>query len=791
MKSQENKPEQELTVSVTTKWQRVRWLLILAATIAALLALLAFLALRITPPASDPSPYGEVSRSGEMLDRSGRLLFAFLNPEDQWCFPRTLGQFSPHLINATIAAEDQRFRKHPGVDPIAVLRAALQNVGRRGVASGASTITMQVVKLTELVPAERPRPGLAQRVGTKLWQAWQALRLERALDKDQILEAYLNKAPYGLNLIGAEAAARRYFGKPAAELGAAEAAVLAGLPKAPSAFEPLSHPDRALNRRNYVLDRMFAEGYLDDPAYREARGKPLGAAWNEFPKQAPHLAMKMRGRIRAEGPLQVTLDGPLQASVERMLAAHLKRFDNEVTNAAAIVVDVATASVLARAGSADFFGTPGGGQVDLCTAPRSPGSTLKPFTYALAMERNQLYASEQLLDDTLDYGSYNPANFDGEYHGLVSAETALRFSLNVPAVTALERIGAEKLLDLLRRTGLSTLTKPAGDYGLGLTLGNCEVRLDEMAGAYCMLANLGQYRPLQILASGPGVANSPVLSRGTALAMYRMMETAFPNELGDGLVRAQGVVPRVCWKTGTSTGYRDAWTFAFNCQYVVGVWLGNNDAKSSRRLVGARAALPLAEAIFRSLPPATGSVWPETRGDMQPVRVCSLSGLPATEWCKSTSEASIPSIQYTNRRCDVHAPQTGNEGVVERWPGTAHGWNLARIANPVAVHQEDSAFAKEQKLALQIQEPANTAQYVFTGEPQGDRICLSASLDDHLPLHWYADDRFLGTSAPSRPMFLDLLPGPHQVACMTPSGETDSVTFEVLSPTGETPLRTQ
>ena len=743
----------------------------------------------------DVMPYLRSEPSGEMLDRQGILLYAFLNSEEQWCFPRDLEGFSTRLLEATMAAEDQRFFRHPGVDVLALMRAAGQNVLGRRVVSGASTITMQVVKL-----GGRNTQSLSRKAA----QMVAALRLERRAAKEDILCAYLNKAPYGLNLVGAEAAARRYFGKRAAELTLPEAALLAGLPKSPTAFQPLAHPERARARRAYVLRRMGDEGFIGPAEAEAAQACPLGAAWHAFPRQAPHLAMRLRNRISAEDAVRVALDAALQAEVETQVRAHLKRFDNDVTNAAVMVADVASGQVLARAGSADFFDAWSGGQVDICRAARSPGSALKPFTYALAIEQNRLYPSEHLFDGTLDYGKYNPGNFDGEYTGLISAADALHYSLNVPAITALERLGADAMQGFLQRIGLTTLTKAPEYYGLGLTIGSCEVRLDEMMAAYCMLANTGVYRPLrEVLDDGPATGER-LVSRGTALALYQMLEYPFPKELDARLVRAQGVHPRVCWKTGTSTGFHDAWAFAFNRQYVVGVWLGNSDGRASRRLVGAKAALPLAARIFRGLRPGSSPAWPETGGELRPVKVCAVSGLPASPWCPVTKTASLPRNQFLHRRCDMHHPHPDGEHIVERWPGMAHHWNLARIENPVTVTharalqnrdspcsgtREDSPCFVEEKVALRITNPVHRAQYVLTGEAQGDRIRLDATVEGRVPLFWYLDDRCLGVSRALAPLLVNLEPGSHKLACMAPGGETDVVQFEVISPDADAEFR--
>jgi penicillin-binding protein 1C len=776
-------------------------------TVAAAIAAAVALAVALFWP-MDPVPYLRVHASGEMVDRSGRQMYAVLNDRGQWCFRRELGEISPYLVQATVAAEDERFYSHAGVDPIAVVRAVWQNVSRRRVVSGASTLTMQVVK-------DRSHPSRS--LGAKARQALHALRLDARATKEAILEAYLNTAPYGLNLVGCEAASRRFFGKPSGELTLSEAALLAGLPKAPTACMPLVHPARALVRRDYVLRRMREEGCIEEETYRRALAEPVTAKWHEFPKLSPHLATSIREELSQGKQVRVTLDADVQRRVEELVRGWVKRFDGDVTNAAAIVIDVSEATVLARVGSADFFSTPGGGQVDGCRAPRSPGSALKPFTYALAMERQRLYACETLLDDSLDYGLYSPGNFDGEYNGLIPAGEALRRSLNVPAITVLERVGVEPVYAFLESAGLTTLRRPAEDYGLGLTIGNCEVRLEELAAAYCALANLGEYRPLRIrqdqdgarvrapsleeqTEARPGARKASarrILSRGTCLKVYEMLEQPLPEEFSRSVVRAKGVPERVCWKTGTSTGYRDAWAFVFNQHYVVGVWTGNNSGRASPSLVGSRAALPLAARLFRALEPKSTPAWPDLQDDLREVTVCAVSGLPATPWCARTNACWLPRNQFLHRKCDMHYPH------VERWPGTAKGWDLAHIESPVELARTEndivsrtepaqdagarkastppvvSPFSPEQAKSLRILIPTNKAEYVLTGEPGGDRIKLRTSVDAHEPLHWYLNDHYVGDSTPESPRFVDLAPGTHKLACMTAGGALDLVHFQV------------
>lgn len=722
----------------------------------------------------DPRPYLRVNASSEMTDRSGKLMYAFLNPDEQWLFPRELAEISPYLIQATIAAEDQRFYEHAGIDPAAVLRAAWQNLASGGVRSGASTITMQVVKR---------RHSSTRSIAGKVVQAVQALRLERHATKNEILCAYLNSAPYGLNLVGCEAAARRYFGKPALELTLEEAALLAGLPKAPTALMPLAKPEAARDRRNHVLVRMRDEGFISPLEWKLATAAPVSAKWNDFPAHSPHLAMRLASRSAFTGRVATTLDYAVQARCERAVVDALKTFDNEVTNGAVIVLDAASAEVLARVGSADFFRTPDGGQVDVIRSPRSPGSALKPFTYALAIERNKLYACEMLLDDSLDYGLYHPANYDGKYRGLVSASYALRRSLNVPSVIVLERLGYGELHAFLRQAGLTTLSRPAEQYGLGLTLGNCEVRLDELAAAYGMLANLGLYRPLRETLEAPVAASRRILSEGTAVELFQMLEQPLPDEYQRDVVHAVGYTPPVCWKTGTSTGHHDAWAFVFNRHYVVGVWLGNNSGRSSKRLVGARAALPLAARIFRALPPKPQPAWPDRARATREVRVCAATGLPATAWCGKTNTAMIAGNQYLNRDCDVHYPAassttTPETGVVERWPAGAREWDLARVTAPIQPGIDE--FPRVE--GLQILTPADKSEFVLTREDQADRIRPRASADGTMTVHWYLDGRYLGEAGPERHLFLALSEGEHQLTCMALNGDTDTVTYRVDAP---------
>ncbi len=721
-------------------------------------------------PPLDTAPFLTVDLSPALVDRRENLMCAYLNEDQQWLFPVDLDAVSPWLVQATLAAEDKRFFSHAGIDLRAVLRAAWRNLRAGRIVSGASTLTMQL--------ANRHQTARGRLAG-KVEQAFTALRLDRAADKRSILAAYLNTAPYGGNLVGVEAAARRYFGKCCTELTLEEAALLAGLPKSPTAMNPLFYPERAQARRDAVLRRMRHERMISEKELREALERPPGVRRHEYPVLAPHLAQSLGGRARDNGRLALTLDGTLQARLEEMIPLYLRQFNNQVNNAAVMVVDVREGTVLARVGSADFASDGIRGQYDVCRARRAPGSALKPFIYAYAMEQQRLYPSEAFLDQNLDFGVYNPNNFDGEFKGLISAGEALRWSLNIPAVQVLERAGLEEAVTFLRSLGFSGIQYPSGHYGLGLVLGNCEVTLEALVNAYLVLARLGVRQDAVFVRGESAPASRRLLSEGTALALWYMLEQPFPDEPWSNVVRLNDRSSRICWKTGTSTGFRDAWAVAFNSHYVIGAWLGNTNGSAAPRLIGAHAALPLVARIFRSLPVPPVPAWPSTEGRLCEVQICALSGLPKSPWCSRTATALFPAGQFLHRRCDVHRP--GLDGTVGvYWPPTTRRWDLAKVpaSEGAAVVVEEAGPSTGRQRKLSIKRPVQNATYVLSGETGEDRIRLEANIGNE-ELQWYCNGRYLGASDRMRPLFLDLLPGQHQVSCMSASGQTAKVDFNV------------
>lgn len=581
-----------------------------------------------------PLPRGitEPPASGlEFLDRHGRTLRELRDGQEQFSRTAAEGEIPAVLMQATLAAEDQRFWSHNGVDWRATLRAAWQLVRNGRIVSGGSSITQQLVKLA----APRPRT-----FRTKLIEAAQALRLEREWDKPRILAAYLNRLDYGNLRAGSDAAARHYFDKAPADLSAAEAAFLAGLPQAPSRLNPRARFAGAKRRQEWILGRMHALGWLTSEDYTRSLAEPVQLAPPRREFAAPHFVDLL---LEREAPdtsrpqrVTTTLDLELNRFVEQTLRSQLARLrEQQVGNGAAVVLDNRTGAVLALVGSEDYF-APAAGQVNGAWAPRSAGSTLKPFTYALAFERGATPASivaDVPCEFSTATGVFAPVNYDRHCHGPVRHRLALANSLNIPAVRVLDELGGAAVLHArLRACGLTTLAQPAEHYGLGLTLGNAEVRLLELANAYACLARLGEWRPWRLL-EGAGDYKSPtrVISREAAWLVADVLADNRARALAFGLETPLRFDFPVACKTGTSTDYRDNWAVGYTPEFTVAVWAGNFDGSPMRGVSGVTGAGPVLHTIFQNLRTRFGTTWFEPPTGWVQREVHPLTGKLVTE----------------------------------------------------------------------------------------------------------------------------------------------------------------
>lgn len=546
--------------------------------------------------------------STEFLDCHGEPLRLMLVDEHYYRQPAGLADISPAVIAATLAAEDERFFFHPGFDPLAMARAVINAARGARPVSGASTITQQLVK----------EPG-ARSLAGKAREVLRAVRLELAWSKERILGEYLNRLDYGNLRTGIAAASGYYFDKPPSDLSPAEAAFLAALPRAPGRLDPHRNWAGARERQQWILRRMRETGALGRDEYDRALAEPLALRphWQEF--AAPHfvdLLLQRRGLLPEQGgPVRTTLDLALTRTVEDALAGQLARLgEHQASGAAAVVLHNPTGEVLALAGSGDYFAA-GAGQVNGAWVRRSPGSAVKPFTYLLALERGANPAT--IVADvptafTTPTGLYRPNNYNHRFRGPVSLRQALGNSLNVAAIRVLEMAGGPaELHRLLRDLGLTTLDQPAGYYGLGLTLGNGEARLLELANAYATLARGGRHLPFRLLAdkTNDGYRGRRLFSEESAYLVSDMLSDNRARAAAFGLRSHLAFPFRAACKTGTSSDYRDNWAVGYTPEFTVAVWVGNPDGRPMRGITGVTGAAPAMHEILSRLHDTRGTSW--------------------------------------------------------------------------------------------------------------------------------------------------------------------------------------
>ena len=536
----------------------------------------------------------DVLVSDVVTDRDGRPLRAFPIEDGRWRLPVALGEVDAGFLAALVAVEDKRFYAHGGVDGRAVLRALRDAIFTGEVRSGASTLTMQTARLLE------PRPRSLRSKLTECLRAWQ---IERRLTKDEILALYLTLAPYGGNLEGVESAAWAYLGRSAAELTDAETALLIALPQAPEARRPDLRPETARSARIRVLDRLAGVGQITLARATEAASAPLPTRRHDFPAAAWHAAEW--ARVPGQGTQRTTLDGALQAEAERLVAALVATTPDDV-QAAALVVDVGTRAVLASVGSARRDAP--GGWLDLTDRRRSPGSTLKPFVYALAFEDGLATPDTLVADLPARLGSYAPENFDRNFRGEVTVADALRHSLNVPAVRVLDRVSAERFVGAL--SGAVDAAVPEGlrgGAGLATALGGLGLTARDLVVLYASLADGGIARPLRVTPSAPTSPGVRIVAAEAAAEVLAVLEgsPAPPGRMPAALTTG---APRVAYKTGTSYGYRDAWAAGVSGGLVAVVWVGRPDGAPRPGVTGREGALPTLFALFDASVPACAAL---------------------------------------------------------------------------------------------------------------------------------------------------------------------------------------
>jgi penicillin-binding protein 1C len=522
-----------------------------------------------------PAPLGrDLDYSHAVLDRNGTLLRAYATKEGRWRLPAKVEDVDPRFLKLLFNYEDKRFYEHGGVDPLAMGRAVFQLMVQGHIVSGGSTLTMQVARLLE--PREH-RTFLA-----KLRQVTRALELEHHLSKRQILTLYLSLAPYGGNLEGIRAASLAYFGKEPKRLSLAEAALLVALPQSPEFRRPDRYPDAARAARARVLDR--AEGVVSADEIKRAKAEPVPRARRQLPMLAPHAADKVVSLEAEQRVHHLTIDAAFQKALEDLARERAQALGPDIS-VAILAVDNASGEVRARVAAPDYFDTRRAGQVDMTEALRSPGSTLKPFIYGLGFEDGLIHPETLIDDRPARYGSYRPENFDLTFQGTVTVRKALQLSLNVPAIAVLGKVGVSRLSARLAQAGAG-LVLPKGEApGLAMGLGGVGVKLSDLVMLYAGLARLGAAVPLVERAGGLEATPRRLLDPVAAWYVGNVLIGAPPAD--------NAPYGRIAFKTGTSYGYRDAWSVGFDGRMTIGVWVGRPDGAPVPGLVGRAAAAPI------------------------------------------------------------------------------------------------------------------------------------------------------------------------------------------------------
>jgi len=673
----------------------------------------------------------------QIYDRNEKTLRTTLGENDLFCIPIPLNQMGEWTTKALIAFEDKRFLKHGGVDPIAICRATLHNVANGRVVSGASTLTTLVVKMTE--PRKR-------NLLTKVIEANHACDLETALSKEEILEQFINRAPFGGNIYGIEAASTYYLGKQARDLSLSESALLMGLPQSPHLLRPDRHLNRALIQRNKVLTRMKKMGSISESQYKIACAQKITIRKKSRSFFAPHFCDFILKRYPNQKSLQTTLDFNLQQIAQTTLQTRISELAPfGIQGGGVIIIDVRTGALRAMVGSPNFWIS----QINGTTARRSPGSTLKPFAYAMAMEEGMYTPASLIADIPTSFANYHPKNYSLKYSGAVSLRQALVQSLNIPALRCVQQIGLNNYIEKLRNLGFTTLNRSAQHYGLGIVLGSGETTLLELSNAYACLAREGTFQPLRFLKSDPTPASTRLYSKSVCFMISNILggEERSLEFVGH---QADIFIPQIAWKTGTSTGFRDAWCIAYNPDYVVGIWMGNPDGSPSPKLIGGTAAAPIACEIFRQLYPNADAPWFKKPATLKTRTICAHSGKPCSIHCRVT-------------KTDYYIPQISSPHPCTLCSEKGESWS-PEIEAFLKTHGIKNRSFKEKSLSIQSPQSGTKFRLLPVQKGRKQEIELIASSSEKI--YWFVD----GKLHPST--FWALKKGQHTIACSDTHGHT-------------------
>lgn len=743
-----------------------------------------------------PSRLFSESTSTVLFDRNGKLLCAKIADDGQWRFPE-MDSVPYKFEQCILEFEDRDFYKHIGISAKGIGRAIRQNMKKKKVVSGGSTITMQLARVMRKNP-ERSYPE-------KVKEMLIATRIEWTYSKKEILSLYASHAPFGGNVVGLETASWRYYGRASYQLSWAESATLAVLPNAPGLIFPGKNHEELLAKRNRLLKRMYERNILSADEYELAKMERIPSRPENLPQLTPHLMDKFIREGMKGKQIESTIDENIQKKCIQILEAHHEQLkDNQIMNGALVISSVKTGEVIAYVGNTSSENGAYSNQVDCALGNRSTGSTLKPLLYAKSLEDGLLTPDMLVSDIPSQFGYYAPKNFAGDYAGAVPASTALARSLNVPMVHLLNQYGLTKFYTDLKKYGFSTLNRPARHYGLTLILGGAEAKLLEMNQVYTQQAQVlryGKKAPLSFLKNSGNAYKKTKENRAVIYAMLNaMIEVNRPDE--DNNWRTFSSSQRIAWKTGTSFGFRDGWAIGITPDYVVAVWIGNASGEGRPGLTGIKAAAPVLFDLFRILP-VSDKWFAMPAGEMASAELCAESGHRASPDCPVKSTKMIPATCLTSKVCPYHQlvhvnKKTGLrvhsdcEAVyniqTEKWfvlPALVEKYYMARHPNYKALppYQQGCQPSGNER-PLSVIYPKERSRIFIPREIDGIKgktIFEAAHRNPLLKVFWHLDEKYIGETTEIHQMTFNPVAGKHVLQLVDENGESVKVNFEVIS----------
>jgi penicillin-binding protein 1C len=736
-----------------------------------------------------PKQLFKVSYSTVVTDRNGELLGARIAADEQWRFPAC--DTVPEKFGiCLIQFEDRFFRRHWGVNPLAIGRAIIQNIKEKRVVSGGSTLTMQLIRLSR---------NKNRTIGEKCLEAVLATRLEFRYSKEKILALYAAHAPFGGNVVGLDAAAWRYFGHPSAQLSWAESATLAVLPNAPAMLHLSKNRKALLEKRNRLLKSLQEKGIIDEITYELALSEDLPGEPLALPQIAPHLVDYFYQNNKGEQSIS-TIDKHIQLHTEDILERWNYEFrQSDIRNMATIVIDVQKNQVIAYCGNVQFKENNSGNQVDIIQAERSTGSILKPFLYCAALQEGEILPRTLLPDIPVNINGFSPQNFNLQFEGAVPANEAVSRSLNIPLVSLLRKYSVPKFYNFLKQNHIANLPKPAAHYGLSLILGGAEAKLGDIANAYANMARTLSGRENGHYALRMNEETKKDKNTFQAGAVWQVFdaitEVNRPEQIDWKTLPS---MQKIAWKTGTSYGFRDAWAVGVTPKYVVGVWVGNASGEGKPNLTGARTAGPVMFDIFDFLP---SSEWFEApSGEFVEVEICRQSGHLKGRFCEETDTVLICSNGLRTEPCpyhtSIHLTVDERFRVYESCAETETTVRQNRFVLPPAWAWFYKQHHPEYKSLPPFlpgcgEDSYQPMQFIY---PQGNtKIHLPTQLDGspgeitfelahsnlNATVFWHIDNEYIAATNDFHKLSVTLLPGNHNITVVDDEGNTLSCRIEV------------